>query len=368
MPLPSKQEMIYSYLLEMFQGDIPQNGRLPSEHELAAMIGVARRTLRYTLQRLENEGVIIRTNHGTFLRKQHKRAEIPPVTVLIPSPDYHVSSGYWSSYLTQQMTIGAMDGAIKAGTYAVTLPVTINNDPSELDLRQLRHLDQDSMVIINGIEWTPGLIPLLIERRCRCGVITSREFSIDGFIANKIPISCCTFDKYWSCLANAVEQLAQDGAKKIVYFGRASADISKYGKPFFVEACRKLGLEYSEDQYALFDGSLSYHHELAQLRELYRKTGFDGLIFDNNFYFELPGDFDFYGETGIPRRTKMILGVSEILKYPDLPEHTRVLNRPIKKIATELTEFLLSGDKGQYSRHCEYEFPLLKEYFKQIQR
>ena len=95
MPLPSKQKMIYDRLLEMFRKDTSEDGRLPSEPELATQIGVARRTLRYTLAKLETEGVLIRTNHGTFLREKFTKRE-NPITVLVPCPDYQTASGYWS--------------------------------------------------------------------------------------------------------------------------------------------------------------------------------------------------------------------------------------------------------------------------------
>lgn len=369
MPLPSKQEMIYSYLLDMFEKDTLKNGRLPSENELAARIGVARRTLRYTLARLENEGFLIRTNHGTFLRKKHRRTEALPVTVLVPCSDYHTASGYWSSFLTHQTILGAMEASVKAGTYAVTLPVTTDNDPTVLDIRQINHLDQESMVIFHGIEWAPGLIPILIERKCRCGIISYYKVDLEKFAKYDIPIFNIYLEEYWECLGSAVEQLVQDGAEKVVYFGRNSTDISKNGKIYFEKACKKLQLECDmKEQYVLFDKNLPHHQLLAQLRDIYNRTHFDGLIFDSNLYYELPGDLDFFGETGIPGRTKMILGVSELLKHPDLPEHTRVLHRPQKKIAGQLAEFLLSGKKGQFSCHCEYEFPLLEEFFRRTER
>lgn len=368
MPLPSKQEMIYSELIRMFQSETFPNGRLPSEINLAKQIGVARRTLRYTLDRLEKEGHLLRTNHGTFLREQQKKTEELPITVLVPCSDYYVASGYWSRFLTHQMIKGAMEGAIKAGTYAITLPITINNDPSKLDIRQFNHLDQESMVLLHAVEWAPGVIPLLIERRCRCGIISSRKIDLEDFSKHDIPVFNMNFGDYWNSLGSAVKQLVQDGAKKVVYFGRSPTDISRHGKTAFIQACEDLNLEYSESQYVLFEKDLPYHKMLAQLKKIYKETYFDGLIFDSNVYYDLPRDLDFFGETGIPRNTKMILGVSDLLRHPDLPAHTRVLHRPQKKVAIKLTEFLLSGKGGQHVIHCEYEFPLLQEFFRRTEK
>ena len=362
MPLPSKQEMIYTYLLEMFQGDIPQNGRLPSENELAARIGVARRTLRYTLQRLENEGFIVRTNHGTFLRSKVKKKEIQPITVLVPCPDYLAATGYWSSFLIHQMLLGAMESAVRAGTYVVTLPITINNNPNDLDLRQFNHLDQDSMVMTHGVEWAPQLLQTLNERGCRCGLVSSRPIPLKEFSRYGTPLFNYHLSDYWECLGSGVKQLVQDGAHQVVYFGRASTDISKHGKAYFMKACRELGLEFSEDSFVLFENNIPPHKLLSMLRDVYQKTRFDGLIFDNDVFTEIPADLDFFKETGIPPETRMIFSVSEMLKCPGLPPHTRVLHRPQKKIAGQLAEFLLSGDKGQYAHRLLYEFPFLEEF------
>ena len=368
MPLPSKQEMVYSYLLSMFKENRFENGRLPSENALAAEIGVARRTLRYTLARLEDEGYLLRTNHGTYLRKQILPQDDIPVTVLVPCPDYQTASGYWSSYLINQMILGAMEAAVKAGTYVVTLPITINNDPSKLDLRQFHHLDSRSMVMISGAEWAPAVYQILIERKCRCGIISADSEPWEIFTEHDTPLLNYNLKNYWSCLGRGVKQLVEDGAERIVYLGRDSTDISKYGKRYFQEAYRALKREYSDRFYSVFPDRYDFRQVLERLADLYRETRFDGLIFDSNFFYELPCDFDFYGETGIPRETRMILGVNELLRCSDLPVHTRVLHRPQKKIAFQLAEFLLSGERGQYTYPYEYEFPYLEEFFRRTER
>ncbi len=368
MPLPSKQNNIYSTLLAMFRKKTFENGRLPSENELAAQLGVARRTLRYTLAKLEEEGILLRTNHGTFLKKNIRKKEDHPITVLVPCPDYQTASGYWNSFLTQQMILGAMEAAIRAGTYAVTLPITLNNNPDEIESDQFKHLDSDSMILISGIEWAPAIYQILIERKCRCGVISTRPLPLKRFAKKETPLLNCYLDNYWSCLGDAVKQLSADGARKIVYFGRDSTDISKYGKEFFQEAYRKLDMDFSEKFYKNFPAELTSHQQLAMLGDFYSEVHFDGLIFDSGIFYDLPGDLDFYRETGIPRETRMILGVSELLKLPDLPAHTRVLHRPQREIATKLAEFLLSGKTGHFSFRCEYEFPCLEDFFRKTDR
>jgi len=363
MPLPSKQKMIYSYLLKMFQGNMSSDGRLPSEVELATQIGVARRTLRYTLSRLESEGLLIRTNHGTFLRKNFLKRE-NPITVLVPCPDYQTASGYWSSYLIHQMILGAVKTAVKAGTYAVTLPITMTNDPNDFSMSQFQHLNRESRILVCGLDWFPALSRILSECHCRCGIISHSAAPVQLFIEQGTPL-CNYYNDDRACLKKAVRQLAEDGARRIVYFGRDSIAISKTGKRHFMEACAELNLECSENSFVLFPKSLSYHQILSQLRGLYRKTRFDGLffnIFDSITYHQLPHGLDFFRETGIPRKTKMILEFGDLLKCPDLPENTRVLYRPQREMSIKLAEFVLSNEQGQFSCKYEYEFPLLKDF------
>ena len=363
MPLPSKQKMIYSYLLKMFRTEISGDGRLPSEEELAKRIGVARRTLRYTLSRMENEGLLIRTNHGTFLREKFPKRE-NPITVLVPCPDYQTASGYWSSYLIHQMILGAVETAVKAGTYAVTLPITMTNDPNDFSMSQFQHLNRESRVMVCGLDWFPALSRILNEHHCRCGIISHSAAPMELFAEYGTPL-CNYYNDDRICLRKAVRQLADDGAGRIVYFGRDSTGISKTGKRYFMEACAELDLECSENSFELFPTSLSYHQILARLRELYRKTRFDGLffnIFDSITYHQLPRGLDFFRETGIPHQTKMILEFGDLLRYPDLPVNTRVLYRPQREMSVKLAEFVLSNEKGQFSRKYEYEFPLLKDF------
>ena len=85
-------------------------------------------------------------------------------------------------------------------------------------------------------------------------------------------------------------------------------------------------------------------------------------IFDSITYHQLPRGLDFFRETGIPHQTKMILEFGDLLRYPDLPVNTRVLYRPQREMSVKLAEFVLSNEKGQFSRKYEYEFPLLKDF------
>src|SRR5579863_3243950 len=61
----SAEQALHNWLAA---GRYRQGDRLPPEHEVAAMLGVSRGTLRSALERLENRGEIIRRQgSGTFV-------------------------------------------------------------------------------------------------------------------------------------------------------------------------------------------------------------------------------------------------------------------------------------------------------------
>lgn len=55
---------------EIESGDLPPGSRLPNEHELAEIYGVARVTVRSALASLAREGLIVVTRgRGTYVRR-----------------------------------------------------------------------------------------------------------------------------------------------------------------------------------------------------------------------------------------------------------------------------------------------------------
>lgn len=66
--VPSLTEQVKSHLKELIVNDEFANGRVPSETELAEVLGVSRTTVRDALGRLEMEGAIVRKQGaGTFV-------------------------------------------------------------------------------------------------------------------------------------------------------------------------------------------------------------------------------------------------------------------------------------------------------------
>ena len=77
MPFPSKQVELYQKLTELLTR-YKAGSKLPPERELAKMLGVARMTLRETLDVLVQERRITRKRTGTFVL-DHESGELPSV-------------------------------------------------------------------------------------------------------------------------------------------------------------------------------------------------------------------------------------------------------------------------------------------------
>ena len=64
MAYPSKQDQIYKILCGEFQEKFYPGAKLPPERDYARQLGVARKTLRFVLDRMEQENRIIRNTHS----------------------------------------------------------------------------------------------------------------------------------------------------------------------------------------------------------------------------------------------------------------------------------------------------------------
>lgn len=365
---PGKQETIYQIIAEELREKYYPGAKLPSERDYALRLGVARRTLRFVLDRLTEERKIIRNTHGTFrcdgqTESHPSSVQKEPLTILLPCPDYLAVSGYSSTYTHQQMIQGAMRATVEYGTHVVTLPVSDTNDPDQINWLQLRHLQKDSLVMFSG-SWFQKIFPLLTERKCRIAYIADDKNKglYHCFQQPELSWISCRSHKLHNFLNPAAKQLYTDGARKILYFGSNVADVSLYGENAFHLACRELKLNYSNSLFQVYPAELTRPERLRILRRLYREHHFDGLILELNPCKEQETEFDFYEEAGIPVSVRMVTTPSDLLHQPKIVEYARICHLPILKPSYQMAKFLLSGEKNQIIQENRYEFPPAKEF------
>lgn len=358
---PSKQKELHAAVFREVRNGFP-GMRLPAERCFAARLGVARKTLRFTLARLEEEGAITRNTFGTFVResKTVRMKESPePVTILLPCPDYMMVTPPAIAGIHREMTLTASLVANRHGTYAVTLPVSDSNDPARINWNQLRHLHSGSLVCMNG-SWFQAVFPLLAERGCRVGIISSdlknfprcfKEHDTDGMIVNN--------RRLWYFPALAATWLYGLGARKILYFGSDTAVASMVSRGAFEKALRGAGLP-AEGLFRVFPSSLTLRERLRLLGGTFREKRPDALVIELNPYPLNEPEPDFYEATGIPRSVKIVTPRSRLLRQPEFAGNAYVITG--NDTCGRLAEFLLSNRHGQFFTEVEEEFISGAEY------
>ncbi len=374
MVYPSKQNELYETLNRLFLEKYYPGAKLPPERELAHQLGVARRTLRFTLDRLEEEERIIRKVQGTFLTAagdgvpEAGNAE-NPVSILLPCPDYIDAANSSSVYVHTQLIRGAMRVAAEHGTHVVTIPVSDTNDFDNIKWSQLRHLHRDSMVLFAG-EWFQRIFPLLLERKCRIGYLsfgssesdTPKKPFFDG-----IPEISGIYGQWLPTetqIEQAIRRFVECGAEKIQYFGSSGACLSQHHiKEAFFQTLQKFSLPADSGSFMVFDAQkLSLKERLQLLAERYREYRFDALFLELNPYPEPESDFDFYEETGLPFSVKLITQTVRLLSQQKLVEHAEICHLPVYRTAMEMTRFLLSGRQEKHYTAIPYLLQPAEEF------
>ena len=288
MPFPSKQVELYQKLTEVL-ARYKAGSKLPPERELAKMLGVARMTLRETLDVLVQERRITRKRTGTFVldRESGELPSIPQknknVYVLLPCPDYSAILSDHAYKIATESIRGAMKAAIRYGGQVITIPVSPTNDIEKIDWDQLSMLRKGDIVLFVG-DWYRMLLPLLAERGCRIGAIlpglepeTEEQLEkISNYRIFKRPMLA-------NYLPEVLTDIKQRGKHAPLLFGRDNFSM------FFEHPVWNL-LEHQQEiqEYIAPDKikievcpkKTSFVEQCAMIWECYEKEPFDALIFD----------------------------------------------------------------------------------------
>ncbi len=128
---------------------LQEGARLASEMELCREFGVSRMTINKVIGELAKEGYVNRLRRwGTFVRRKQYPSRL--ITFLLPCPDSMLLNDY-ASAVRRHLLSGILRAVRETGMRLETIAVSPTNDPREIDLSCLRHLDENSLVIVSGI-------------------------------------------------------------------------------------------------------------------------------------------------------------------------------------------------------------------------
>ncbi len=352
MPLPSKQEEIYTYLLNDIRDYYP-GAKLPTERLYAQRLGVARQTLRSSLQRLEAEKRITREKSGTYVldeatgRRPEAKCDRGPVNILLPCPDYTESVNDSSVISHQSLIRGAMRAAVEFGTQVVTIPVSETNDPDNINWNQLAGLRKNDIVLFAG-HWFQPLIPLLMERKCRIGCILNDAGHMLNNISDCSDIDYIEYRRPDSgSISRKIRFLCEKGASSIGCFMASNKiNFSDCIDLLFPRLLAEFPFLRSENL-RLTDVMNPFRRQLDDLKDFCKGKRFDGLIVDMTSFRE--PYVDLYRELELSPSTLLIVE-STVFFDPLNPKRNAniwVHSQPFAETGFELAKSLLSGWQGQ---------------------
>lgn len=328
--------------------------RLPSEIFLAKKFGCARKTLRKVFEILAAQKIIYRIPKvGTFVYPAKQFNEKSPLIILVADPDF--ADNPINGNLHLNLIREAANYACRTGLSVISMPVADLQNTSESE----NFLPENSRVAFMGNGFLKYL-PVLAEKNCSLAIYTGRV-ALSHF-ENFKSVYCLFHQNSSEAMANAVQQLYDDGARKIFYFGSDFAVCSQKGKDGFFQKQKELQLDYSEENFHVYSRDLPFFDRLKLLNNLYKKYQFDGLYADlhlltNSVY---PGN-DFYADTGIPHKMPLILSNWCLANQKNIYENARFSYRIDRY--KKLVEALIERRDGIRTEYETVTFPKIKEIF-----
>lgn len=300
-----KREAIFSDLRRnIITGITPPGTKLPTELELAVQYGVARDTLRDSLKKLEEEGLIERVkSRGTFVRQPEKDSGERIISFLIPYPEYLQNRPFTFSNFSD-LFYGAVRAASEEGWRVQTIPFSKNNDNRNIDWEALSCLRRDSRLIVFG-QWYNTVFKALTEREVRVGFIRIFGPHIkspwDSFLSDWID---GIFDLQKS-LENTLRHFHAQGCRKLLYLGGYLDDPLNELNLTCGKVTGELGMKFFRKD--IITGFNRMPEFSAMLRKSWEECRADAVIVDAGGRFQLRDGYQLYREAGIPDSVKLVM-------------------------------------------------------------
>ena len=278
MRMPVKRlEIARQLKQEILSGQYVNRNRLPVEPELAAQLGVTRKTLRGALDLLEKEGLLERIpGKGTFL-PHRSGSDIGNLFLLLPCSDYFLKSDYQTKSIIRDILSGCLQEACLRKAHVITLPLTTTNRIEDFDESILERLPDGSRIIFYS-NWYAPIFPLFLRKRFRIVHIHHLDYRNSALKSTVDQWICCKADLA-AGVEEAVTHLARKGCSRIAL---ATSFLNNEFNP--VKRSYLRALETAEGKFTPLSCDIGGVGEapmafVERLKKFHRQTGFDGLIF-----------------------------------------------------------------------------------------
>ncbi len=300
-----KRDMIFNDLRRnIIAGITPPGTKLPTELELSVQYGVARDTLRDSLKKLEEEGLIERIkSRGTFVRQPEKDPRERVISFLIPYPEY-LQNRPLSFRQFSDLFYGAVRAASEEGWRVQTIPFSKTNDNRNIDWEALSCLRQDSRLIVFG-QWYNPVFKALMEREVRVGFV--RMFG---------PHLKSPWDSFFSawidgifdlrkCLENTLLHFHMQGCRNLLYMGGYLDDPLNELNLTCRKVCGELVMKFFRKDIFTEQNRMPGFPDV--LRKSWEDCRADAVIVDVGGRFQPQDGFQLYRKAGIPDTVKLVM-------------------------------------------------------------
>ena len=291
---------------EILSGAYANRNRLPVEPELAAMLGITRKTLRGSLDILEKEGLLERIpGKGTFL-PHRTGSDVGNVFLLLPCSDYFLKSDFETRSILRDILSGCLQEACLRKAHVITLPLTTTNRIEDFDESILERLPDGSRIIFYS-NWYAPIFPLFLRKRFRIVHIHHLDYRNSALKDTVNQWICCKADLA-AGVEEAVTHLARKGCTRIALATSFLNDEFNPVKRSYLRALETAGGKFTPlscDIGGVGEAPMAF---VERLRKFHRQTGFDGLIF--GIHDEIPMNYrkTFHENLGLPPDVRIITG------------------------------------------------------------
>lgn len=260
-----KQKQIYSLLRNrILSGQFPAGSKLPVEKEFCRLLGVARITLREALSDLESESLVERIPRvGTFVKKYK-----PVITFQLSCADF-LTMDLASAEIDRTYMNGILKVAFEKGVSVETMAVSPTNDPEDIQLGSMRHLNSFSRVVVPSI-WSRHSFDTLGQTGAKVCVIDYQDHLEEKYSRNIAGWQWLRLDRR-GAVRGCVEELAKTGKKRIALVAGFLKSVPRhpvleaYREAVSAASLPEIVAEKNEDA-------------VPFLHRFWKSTGFDALI------------------------------------------------------------------------------------------